>query len=72
MFDEGHTGRANRLFFSQEEINNATPDKCRNHTIDEGNVHMNLDDSCCLSVTDDIDTNTITIRYHLTTLWALN
>ena len=43
------------------------------YTIDEsGNVHMNLDDIVAWSVTDNIDTNTITIRYHLTTLWAPN
>ena len=60
-------------YFSQEEINNATPDMSKLYTIDEsGNVHMNLDDIVAWSVTDDIDTNTITIRYHLTTLWAPN
>ena len=60
-------------YFSQEEINNATPDMSKPYTIDEsGNVHMNLDDIVAWSVTDDIDTNTITIRYHLTTLWAPN
>ena len=43
------------------------------YTIDEsGNVHMNLDDIVAWSITDNIDTNTITIRYHLTTLWAPN
>ena len=60
-------------YFSQEEINNATPDMSKPYTIDEnGNVHMNLDDIVAWSATDDIDTNTITIRYHLTTLWAPN
>ena len=60
-------------YFSQEEINNATPDMSKPYTIDEsGNVHMNLDDIVAWSVTDDIDTNTITFRYHLTTLWAPN
>ena len=60
-------------YFSQEEVNNATPDMSKPYTIDEsGNVHMNLDDIVAWSVTDDIDTNTITIRYHLTTLWAPN
>ena len=60
-------------YFSQDEINNATPDMSKPYTIDEsGNVHMNLDDIVAWSVTDDIDTNTITIRYHLTTLWAPN
>ena len=60
-------------YFSQEEINNATPDMSKPYTIDEsGNVHMNFDDIVAWSVTDDIDTNTITIRYHLTTLWAPN
>ena len=60
-------------YFSQEEINNATPDMSKPYTIDEnGNVHMNLDDIVTWSATDDIDTNTITIRYHLTTLWAPN
>lgn len=60
-------------YFSQEEINNATPDMSKPYTIDEsGNVHMNLDDIVAWSVTDNIDTNTITIRYHLTTLWAPN
>ena len=60
-------------YFSQEEINNATPDMSKPYTIDEsGNVHMNLDDIVAWSITDNIDTNTITIRYHLTTLWAPN
>ena len=60
-------------YFSQEEINNATPDMSKPYTIDEsGNVHMNLDDIVAWSVTDNIDTNTITFRYHLTTLWAPN
>ena len=60
-------------YFSQEEINNATPDMSKPYTIDEsGNVHMNLDDIVAWSATDDIDTNTITIRYHLTTLWVPN
>ena len=60
-------------YFSQEEINNATPDMSKPYTIDEsGNVHMNFDDIVAWSVTDDIDTNTITFRYHLTTLWAAN
>ena len=60
-------------YFSQDEINNATPDMSKPYTIDEsGNVHMNLDDIVAWSVTDDIDTNTITFRYHLTTLWAPN
>ena len=60
-------------YFSQEEINNATPDMSKPYTIDEsGNVHMNFDDIVAWSVTDDIDTNTITFRYHLTTLWAPN
>ena len=60
-------------YFSQEEVNNATPDMSKPYTIDEsGNVHMNLDDIVAWSVTDDIDTNTITFRYHLTTLWAPN
>lgn len=60
-------------YFSQDEINNATPDMSKPYTIDEsGNVHMNLDDIVAWSVTDNIDTNTITIRYHLTTLWAPN
>ena len=60
-------------YFSQEEINNATPDMSKPYTIDEsGNVHMNLDDIVAWSATDDIDTNTIKIRYHLTTLWAPN
>lgn len=60
-------------YFSQDEINNATPDMSKPYIIDEsGNVHMNLDDIVAWSVTDDIDTNTITIRYHLTTLWAPN
>ena len=60
-------------YFSQEEVNNATPDMSKPYTIDEsGNVHMNLDDIVAWSATDDIDTNTITIRYHLTTLWAPN
>jgi len=49
------------------------PTMSKPYTIDEsGNVHMNLDDIVAWSVTDDIDTNTITIRYHLTTLWAPN
>ncbi|MBF4809306.1 MAG: LPXTG cell wall anchor domain-containing protein [Lancefieldella parvula] len=60
-------------YFSQDEINNATPDMSKPYTIDEsGNVHMNFDDIVAWSVTDDIDTNTITFRYHLTTLWAPN
>ena len=60
-------------YFSQEEVNNATPDMSKPYTIDEsGNVHMNLDDIVAWSVTDNIDTNTITFRYHLTTLWAPN
>ena len=60
-------------YFSQEEINNATPDMSKPYTIDEsGNVHMNLDDIVAWSITDNIDTNTITILYHLTTLWAPN
>ena len=60
-------------YFSQDEINNATPDMSKPYTIDEsGNVHMNLDDIVAWSVTDDIDTNTVTFRYHLTTLWAPN
>lgn len=60
-------------YFSQEEINNATPDMSKPYTIDEGgNVHMNFDDIVAWSITDNIDTNTITIRYHLTTLWAPN
>ena len=60
-------------YFSQEEINNATTDMSKPYTIDEsGNVHMNLDDIVAWSVTDNIDTNTITFRYHLTTLWAPN
>ena len=60
-------------YFSQEEINNATPDMSKPYTIDEsGNVHMNLDDIVAWSVTDNIDTNTVTFRYHLTTLWAPN
>ena len=60
-------------YFSQEEMNNATPDMSKPYTIDEsGNVHMNLDDIVAWSVTDNIDTNTITFRYHLTTLWAPN
>ena len=60
-------------YFSQEEVNNATPDMSKPYTIDEsGNVHMNFDDIVAWSVTDNIDTNTITIRYHLTTLWAPN
>ena len=60
-------------YFSQEEVNNATPDMSKPYTIDEsGNVHMNLDDIVAWSITDNIDTNTITIRYHLTTLWAPN
>lgn len=60
-------------YFSQEEINNATPDMSKPYTIDEsGNVHMNFDDIVAWSVTDDIDTNTITSLYHLTTLWAPN
>ena len=60
-------------YFSQDEINNATPDMSKPYTIDEsGNVHMNLDDIVAWSVTDNIDTNTITFRYHLTTLWAPN
>ena len=60
-------------YFSQEEVNNATPDMSKPYTIDEGgNVHMNFDDIVAWSITDNIDTNTITIRYHLTTLWAPN
>lgn len=60
-------------YFSQEEINNATPDMSKPYTIDEsGNVHMNLDDIVAWSITDNIDTNTITSLYHLTTLWAPN
>ena len=60
-------------YFSQEEVNNATPDMSKPYTIDEsGNVHMNLDDIVAWSITDNIDTNTITSRYHLTTLWAPN
>ena len=60
-------------YFSQDEINNATPDMSKPYTIDEsGNVHMNFDDIVAWSITDNIDTNTITIRYHLTTLWAPN
>ena len=60
-------------YFSQEELSNATPDMSKPYTIDEsGNVHMNLDDIVAWSITDNIDTNTITIRYHLTTLWAPN
>ena len=60
-------------YFSQDEINNATTDMSKPYTIDEsGNVHMNLDDIVAWSVTDNIDTNTITFRYHLTTLWAPN
>ena len=58
-------------YFSQEEVNNATPDMSKPYTIDEGgNVHMNFDDIVAWSITDNIDTNTITIRYHLNTLWA--
>ena len=60
-------------YFSQEEYSNATPDMSQPYTIDEsGNVHMNFDDIVAWSATDNIDTNTITIRYHLTTLWAPN
>lgn len=60
-------------YFSQEELSNATPDMSKPYTIDEsGTVHMNFDDIVAWSVTDNIDTNTITIRYHLTTLWAPN
>ena len=60
-------------YFSQEELSNATPDMSQPYTIDEsGNVHMNFDDIVPWSVTDNIDTNTITSRYHLTTLWAPN
>ena len=60
-------------YFSQEESSNATPDMSKPYTIDEsGNVHMNFDDIVAWSVTDNIDTNTITFRYHLTTLWAPN
>lgn len=60
-------------YFSQEQVNNATPDMSKPYTIDEsGNVHMNLDDIVAWSITDNIDTNTITILYHLTTLWAPN
>ena len=60
-------------YFSQEEVNNATPDMSKPYTIDEGgNVHMNFDDIVAWSITDNIDTNTITIRYHLTTLWTPN
>ena len=59
-------------YFSQEEVNNATPDMSKPYTIDEsGNVHMNLDDIVAWSITDN-DTNTITSLYHLTTLWAPN
>ena len=44
-------------YFSQDEINNATPDMSKPYTIDEsGNVHMNLDDIVAWSVTDNIDT----------------
>ena len=54
-------------------MNNATPDMSKPYTIDEGgNVHMNFDDIVAWSITDNIDTNTITIRYHLTTLWTPN
>ena len=54
-------------------MNNATPDMSKPYTIDEsGNVHMNLDDIVAWSITDNIDTNTITSLYHLTTLWAPN
>ena len=60
-------------YFSQEEVNNATPDMSKPYTIDEnGIVHMNFDDIVAWSVTDNIDTNTITSLYHLTTLWAPN
>ena len=60
-------------YFSQEELSNATPDMSKPYTIDaNGIVHMNFDDIVAWSVTDDIDTNTITFRYHLTTLWAPN
>ena len=60
-------------YFSQEESSNATTDMSKPYTIDEsGNVHMNFDDIVAWSVTDNIDTNTITFRYHLTTLWAPN
>ena len=60
-------------YFSQEELSNATPDMSQPYTIDEsGNVHMNFDDIVPWSVTDNIDTNTITSLYHLTTLWAPN
>ena len=60
-------------YFSQEAYSNATPDMSQPYTIDEnGNVHMNFDDIVAWSATDNIDTNTITIRYHLTTLWAPN
>lgn len=60
-------------YFSQEEVNNATPDMSKPYTIDEsGNVHMNFDDIVAWSITDNIDTNTITSLYHLTTLWAPN
>ncbi|MBF0921852.1 MAG: LPXTG cell wall anchor domain-containing protein [Atopobium sp.] len=60
-------------YFLQEEVNNATPDMSKPYTIDEsGNVHMNLDDIVAWSITDNIDTNTITSLYHLTTLWAPN
>ncbi len=35
-----HTGRFFNSYFSQEEINNATPDMSKPYTIDEsGNVH---------------------------------
>ena len=60
-------------YFSQEELSNATPDMSKPYTIDaSGTVHMNFDDIVPWIVTDDIDTNTITSRYHLTTLWAPN
>ena len=60
-------------YFSQEELSNATPDMSKPYTIDaNGTVHMNFDDIVPWIVTDDIDTNTITSRYHLTTLWAPN
>ena len=60
-------------YFSQEELSNATPDMSKPYTIDaNGIVHMNFDDIVAWSVTDNIDTNTITFRYHLTTLWAPN
>lgn len=60
-------------YFSQEELSNATPNMSQPYTIDaSGTVHMNFDNIVPWIVTDDIDTNTITYRYHLTTLWAPN